>query len=456
MSALSASSAAAPVGARAKAPPSMKRVAGASLAGTTLEFYDHFIYGSAAALVFPKLFFSQASPLTATLLSLASYGVAFVARPFGAALFGAMGDKLGRKWVLVVTLLMMGLSTFAIGLLPSAAAAGVMAPVLLVMLRVLQGLALGGEWGGAALMVNEFDPNGKRRGFYGSLVQIAAPIGLLLANGVFALVTWLVSEEAFMSWGWRIPFLSSALLIAVGLYIRMGLSESPLFEKMEKEGKQGHAPLMEVLRHHKKAVGLALGSRIGSDIAFYVFTLFLLVYLPQQLQMSKSIGLQAVLVGAIAQCIGIPLFGHLSDKIGRRPVIMGGAIAGIAVELRVLRAGEHEERGADHGRRLRRDVHRRRDVRAAGVVHPRDVPDQGALHGLVDRLPARRHLRRRPGPADRRADGRRVREQRAGVDLPRAVAGAGGRVRMGGVGDGAQAAGLTDHLPLPQGGRGSG
>ena len=329
MSALSASSAAAPVGARAKAPPSMKRVAGASLAGTTLEFYDHFIYGSAAALVFPKLFFSQASPLTATLLSLASYGVAFVARPFGAALFGAMGDKLGRKWVLVVTLLMMGLSTFSIGLLPSTAAAGVMAPVLLVMLRVLQGLALGGEWGGAALMVNEFDPNGKRRGFYGSLVQIAAPIGLLLANGVFALVTWLVSEEAFMSWGWRIPFLSSALLIAVGLYIRMGLTESPLFEKMEKEGKQGHAPLAEVLRHHKKAVGLALGSRIGSDIAFYVFTLFLLVYLPQQLQMARSIGLQAVLVGAIAQCIGIPLFGHLSDKIGRRPVIMGGAIAGI-------------------------------------------------------------------------------------------------------------------------------
>ena len=309
--------------------PSIKRVAGASLAGTTLEFYDHFIYGSAAALVFPKLFFSQATPMTALLLSLASYGVAFVARPFGAALFGHFGDRLGRKWVLVVTLMLMGLATFSIGLLPSAATAGTLAPVLLVLLRVLQGLALGGEWGGAALMVNEFDPTGKRRGFYGSLVQLAAPIGLLLANGVFALVTWWLSEVAFLSWGWRIPFLSSALLIAVGLYIRMGLTESPLFAKMEKEAKQGHAPIVEVLRHHKKQVGLALGSRIGSDIAFYVFTLFLLVYLPQQLQLPKSLGLQAVLVGAVAQCIGIPLFGHLSDKVGRRPILLFGAIAGI-------------------------------------------------------------------------------------------------------------------------------
>lgn len=329
MSTLTAAAHAAPA-AGAKPAPSMKRVAGASLAGTTLEFYDHFIYGSAAALVFPKLFFTQASPLTATLLSLASYGVAFVARPFGAALFGHFGDKLGRKWVLVVTLMMMGLSTFAIGLLPTAASVGLLAPALLVALRILQGLALGGEWGGAALMVNEFDPSGKRRGFYGSLVQIAAPIGLLLANGMFAGVTGFLDEPAFLEWGWRIPFLASALLIAVGLYIRMGLTESPLFAKMEKEEKQGHAPLMEVLKHHKASVGLALGSRIGSDIAFYVFTLFLLVYLPQQLHLPKSIGLQAVLVGAIAQIIGIPLFGHLSDKIGRRPILLGGALAGMA------------------------------------------------------------------------------------------------------------------------------
>lgn len=307
---------------------SIRRVAGASLAGTTLEYYDHFVYGSAAALVFPKVFFSQSSPMTATLLSLASYSVAYFARPLGAALFGHFGDKIGRKWVLVVTLMLMGLSTFAIGLLPAFATAGVLAPMLLVLLRVIQGVALGGEWGGAALIVNEFDPAGKRRGFYGSLVQVAAPIGLLLANGVFALVTWLVSEEAFLDWGWRVPFLSSAILIALGLYIRMGLAESPLFAKLE-QNQEERAPIKELLMSHKKRVLLALGSRIGSDIAFYVFTLFLLVYVPTHLHLSKSVALNAVLAAAVAQCISIPLFGHLCDRFGRRPVILGGALAGI-------------------------------------------------------------------------------------------------------------------------------
>jgi MFS family permease len=201
---------------------SIAKVAGASLAGTTLEFYDHFIYGSAAALVFPKLFFPQADPLMSTLLSFASYGVAFVARPLGAAIFGHFGDRIGRKSILIITLLMMGFATFAIGLLPTYASVGVLAPILLVLVRIIQGLALGGEWGGAAIMVNEVDPEGKRRGMLGSLVQLAAPIGLLLANGIFALVTWQVSEEAFLTWGWRVPFLLSAILVGVGYYILSG------------------------------------------------------------------------------------------------------------------------------------------------------------------------------------------------------------------------------------------
>jgi metabolite-proton symporter len=307
---------------------SIVKVVGASLVGTTLEFYDHFIYGSAAAIVFPKLFFPQADALTSTLLSLASYGVAFVARPVGAAIFGHFGDRIGRKYILMVTLLMMGIATFCIGLLPTYATVGMLAPVLLVLLRVTQGIALGGEWGGAAIMVNEFDPEGRRRGYFGSLVQLAAPIGLLLANGAFALVTWLVSEEAFFSWGWRVPFLLSALLIGVGIYIRYNISESPLFQKIEESHTEAPAPIMELLRNYKRQLLIAFGARLGGDIAFYVFTLFLLVYVPQKLGLPRSVPLSAVLWGAVAQLIAIPLAGTMSDRFGRRPVLLFGAIGG--------------------------------------------------------------------------------------------------------------------------------
>jgi metabolite-proton symporter len=320
------------VGATANAtavrPQSIARVAGASLAGTTLEFYDHFIYGSAAALVFPKLFFPQSDPMTATLLSLASYGVAFVARPLGAAIFGHFGDKMGRKSILIITLLLMGLATFGIGLLPTYGTAGFMAPLLLVLLRVVQGLALGGEWGGAAIMVNELDPEGRRRGMLGALVQLAAPIGLLLANGVFALVTWQVSEDAFMAWGWRVPFLLSAVLVGVGLYIRANVRESAVFEKLEATHADAKAPIMEVLANHKRQLVIAFGARLGGDIAFYVFTLFLLYFVPTKLGLPKSIALNAVLLGAVAQIIFIPVAGALSDRIGRRPVLMIGGIGG--------------------------------------------------------------------------------------------------------------------------------
>lgn len=307
---------------------SVVRVASASLAGTTLEFYDHFIYGLAAALVFPKLFFPQGDPLTATLLSFASYGVAFVARPLGAAIFGHFGDRIGRKSILITTLLMMGLATFGIGLLPTYAAAGALAPVLLVLLRVIQGLALGGEWGGAAIMVNELDPEGKRRGILGSLVQLAAPIGLLLANAIFALVTWQISEEAFLSWGWRVPFLLSALLVAVGLYIRANVRESGMFESLEEQHAESRAPIKEVLLNYKKPLLIAFGARLGGDIAFYVFTLFLLYFVPTKLGLPKSIALNAVLLGAVAQILFIPVAGLLADRMGRRPVLMIGGIGG--------------------------------------------------------------------------------------------------------------------------------
>lgn len=313
-----------------KAVNSLKRVVAASMAGTTLEWYDHFIYGSAAALVFPKLFFPQSDPVTATLLSLVTYSVAFVTRPLGAAIFGHFGDKRGRKNVLIVTLVLMGTCTTLIGALPTYDVLGLWAALLLVLLRVVQGIGLGGEWGGAALMVGEHSSGG-RRGFLGSLVQIASPLGLLIANGVFSLVTFLVSEQAFFSWGWRVPFLSSALLVGVGLWIRVQVHESPLFEELPAD-EHAKAPIVEVLTSHWRRVALAVGSRVGSDVTFYVFNILVLVYGTAQLKLERQELLNAVLLGAASQAVSIPLWGYLADRIGRRPVLMMGAVgAGVWV-----------------------------------------------------------------------------------------------------------------------------
>ncbi|MFB6961002.1 MFS transporter [Streptomyces sp. NPDC056309] len=308
----------------AKPPSSFKRVVGASLAGTTLEWYDHFIYGSAAALVFPKLFFPDDDPLTATLLSLATYSVAFVTRPLGAAIFGHLGDKRGRKSILVVTLLVMGIATTLVGLLPTYAQIGAAAPMLLVVLRFLQGIGLGGEWGGAALMVGEHSSGG-RRGFFGALMQMGSPLGLLVANGVFSLVTYLVSDDAFFSWGWRVPFLLSLLLVMTGLWIRARIHESPLFEE-ESRHTDAVAPLSEVLTRHWRKVALAVGSRIGSDVAFYVYNVLVLVYGTTQLHLDRQLLLSSVLLGAVAQALSIPVWGHLADRMGRRPVLIAGAL----------------------------------------------------------------------------------------------------------------------------------
>ena len=304
------------------------KVATASLVGTSLEFYDHFIYGTAAALVFPKLFFSQEDPRTALLLSLVSYGLAFAARPLGAALFGHFGDRLGRKRVLFITLLLMGLSTFMIGLLPTYATVGIAAPAMLAVLRLTQGLALGGEWGGAALMVNESKSSAK--GFLGSLVQVASPIGFLLANLAFAAVTASVSEEAFLSWGWRLPFFDSGLLVGVGLYIRLSLDESPEFERMRALARHEprQAPLVEVFSQHWGKLAIAVGARAGSDIAWYVFSLFLQVYL-LRLGMSRAVALEAGVFAAVSQVFAIPLFGYLADRWGSRVVLGLGAVAGM-------------------------------------------------------------------------------------------------------------------------------
>lgn len=298
------------------------RVAAASLVGTTLEFYDHFIFGTAAALVFPKIFFPQADPFIATLLSLLSYGMAFLARPVGAAIFGTLGDRIGRKFVLVTTLLIMGAATFLIGLLPTYAQVGLLAPVLLVVLRVVQGIAIGGEWGGAALMVNEFDPTGKRKGFYGSLVQVASPLGVLLANGAFGFMNTITNDSEFMEWGWRVPFLASAVLVGVGYFIRRGLAESPVFQSLQDHDKTAESPLVETLRDHWRAVLLGAGARAGQGMVWYVFSLFMLIYIPQQLGLPRQLAIDTLIWGAVAGLLATPIFGALLDKFGRKRMML--------------------------------------------------------------------------------------------------------------------------------------
>ena len=309
----------------AKAPSSIRRVIIASLMGTSLEWYDFFIYGTAAALVFNKLFFPTFEPLIGTLLAFTTYAVGFIARPLGGIVFGHFGDKLGRKNVLVVTLLLMGIATCLIGALPTYETVGIWAPILLVTLRFLQGLGLGGEWGGAVLMTLESgDP--KRRGLNASWPQVGVPIGLLLANGVLSLMGAVTSEAAFLAWGWRIPFLISALLVIVGLWIRLTIAESPLFREVEQTDKKAAAPIMEVLRRYPKQVLLAVGARVGVDVAFYTFVLFITTYITTYLKLPRSYALNAVLIAAAVQIFAIPFFGALSDRFARRPVYIAGAL----------------------------------------------------------------------------------------------------------------------------------
>ncbi|MGQ4484963.1 MHS family MFS transporter [Streptomyces sp. 372A] len=320
----------------ASAPPpasNLRRIVAASLIGTTIEWYDFFLYGSAAALVFNKLFFPDSEPLVGTLLSFLTYAVGFAARPIGALVFGHYGDRLGRKKLLVLSLLMMGGATFAIGLLPTHATVGVAAPVLLTLLRLVQGFALGGEWGGAVLLVSEHG-DARRRGFWASWPQTGAPAGQLLATGVLSALTALTSDAAFESWGWRVPFLLSGVLVIIGLWIRLSVDESPLFKEAlaradERKAASGAAekmPVVAVLRHHWRDVLVAMGARMAENISYYVITAFILVYATTAADLSKQTALNAVLIASAFHFAVIPLWGALSDRVGRKPVYLVGAV----------------------------------------------------------------------------------------------------------------------------------
>lgn len=430
--------------ASAPPPPShLRRIVAASLIGTTIEWYDFFLYGSAAALVFNKLFFPDSEPLVGTLLSFLTYAVGFAARPIGALVFGHYGDRLGRKKLLVLSLLMMGGATFAIGLLPTHATVGVAAPVLLTLLRLVQGFALGGEWGGAVLLVSEHG-DAKRRGFWASWPQTGAPAGQLLATGVLSALTALTSDAAFESWGWRIPFLLSGVLVIIGLWIRLSVDESPLFkealaradERKTASGAAEKMPVVAVLRHHWRDVLVAMGARMAENISYYVITAFILVYATTAADLSKQTALNAVLIASAFHFAVIPLWGALSDRVGRKPVYLVGAV-GVGLWMfpffALIDTGRHG-----------RAVLPRGDVRAAGGVLLGAVRDPDALLGRVDR---RAVLVRRGGrarTAHRHGPARRLRQldaHRPVRDSRRAPHGAGSGLRQG------------DPSPGPRGGR---
>ncbi|NUP60974.1 MAG: MHS family MFS transporter [Nonomuraea sp.] len=304
---------------------SIKKIVAASLIGTTIEWYDFFLYGSAAALVFNKLFFPESDPLTGTLLSFLTYAVGFFARPLGGLVFGHFGDRLGRKTLLVVSLLMMGAATLLIGCLPTYETLGPSAALLLTGLRLVQGFALGGEWGGAVLIVSEHGDTG-RRGFWASWPQAGAPGGNLLATGVLAALAAWQSDAAFLAWGWRIPFLLSGVLVLIGLWIRLTITESPVFQQAEPEPT---APIVGVLRHHWKDVLIAIGARMAENISFYLLTVFVITY-AKNAKIDNSTVLNAVLVASAIHFVTIPMWGALSDRVGRRPIYLAGA-AGIGV-----------------------------------------------------------------------------------------------------------------------------
>ncbi len=297
------------------------KVVVASLVGTAIEFFDFYIYATAAVIVFPHIFFPQGDPTAATLQSLATFAIAFVARPIGSALFGHFGDRVGRKVTLVASLLTMGVSTVLIGLLPGYATIGVMAPLLLALARFGQGLGLGGEWGGAALLATENAPP-RKRALYGSFPQLGAPIGFFFANGTFLLLSWLLTDEQFMAWGWRVPFILSAVLVIIGLYVRVSLHETPVFAKIAKAGKQVKVPMGTLLTKHLKATILGTFIMLATYTLFYIMTVYSMTYstaaVPVGLGFSRNDVLWMLMMAVIGFGVMVPIAGYLADAFGRR------------------------------------------------------------------------------------------------------------------------------------------
>jgi metabolite-proton symporter len=307
----------------------IRKAALASTVGTTIEWYDFFLYNTAAALVFPALFFPESSALTGRLESFATYAVGFAARPVGAFIFGHYGDRIGRKATLIITLLMMGLATTLVGVLPGTDSWGAAAPILLVVLRLLQGIAVGGEWSGSVLLSMEWGDQ-KRRGFMASLPQLGVAFGLIIGTGFLYLMSAMLGDEQFQAWGWRVPFVFSLVMVAVGLYIRLQIFETPMFAKRLKEKQISRMPSLEVFSQHWKPILLSAFARMSEQAPFYVITAFTLAYLTEEQGFSTTFALAAILSAAAVELVAVPLAGHLSDTIGRKKVYLtGSALIGV-------------------------------------------------------------------------------------------------------------------------------
>src|SRR4051812_6919960 len=301
----------------------------ASTVGTTIEWYDFFLYNTAAALIFPSLFFPESTAYAGRLESFATYAVGFAARPVGAAIFGHWGDRIGRKATLITTLLLMGVATALVGVLPGTDSIGSAAPILLVLLRLLQGLAVGGEWSGSVLLSMEWGDQ-KRRGLMASLPQLGVAFGLILGTGFLYLLSWRLTDAQFESWGWRIPFVFSLVMVAIGLWIRLRILETPMFARRLEQGQISRLPTWDAIRVHWRPIVLSAFARLSEQAPFYVITAFTLAYLTEEQGYSKSFALAAILSAAALELVAVPLFGHLSDSLGRKRIYMiGAALTGV-------------------------------------------------------------------------------------------------------------------------------
>ena len=301
-----------------------KRVLWASLIGSSIEWFDYFLYGTVAALVFNQLFFPAEDPAVGTMLAFASFALSFFIRPFGGIIFSHIGDRIGRKKTLVLTLGLMGGATVLMGLLPTYQAIGIAAPILMVLLRLVQGLGIGGEWGGAMLLAVEYAPK-ERRGFFGSVPQMGVTIGMLLATLALTVMSML-PDDVFLSWGWRVPFVLSAVLVFVGLWIRKGIDETPSFKKNQEAGNVVAVPLLETLKHHKREVLIAVGAKFVETAPFYIMSTFIVYYATKELGFRRTQALNAVTVATVVTTLLIPLMGALSDRIGRKTVYIAGVL----------------------------------------------------------------------------------------------------------------------------------